>query len=85
MMEFAMGADNFIEGIRRYLKKNQFKTVVTKDLWDSLDETFPHEELDTNIYDLMDSWTMKAGFPYINITRSGTAGNEFVIDQERFL
>ena len=41
MMEFAMGADNFKDGIRQYLKKHEYQTVVTKDLWDSLNQTFP--------------------------------------------
>ena len=41
MMEFAMGADNFRNGIRKYLKKYEYQTVVTKNLWDSLNETFP--------------------------------------------
>ena len=41
MMQFAMGENNFWDGIRKYLKKYEYKTVVTKNLWDSLNETFP--------------------------------------------
>ncbi len=31
---------------------------------------------------MMDSWTTKAGFPYLNISRSGNTIN---VTQERFL
>ncbi len=36
-----MGKQNFQNGIRKYLKDNEYTTAVTKNLWDSLASSFP--------------------------------------------
>jgi len=45
MMEFAMtdksGKSGFQEGIRNYLKKYEYQTVITENLWQYLNETIP--------------------------------------------
>lgn len=34
---------------------------------------------------MMDSWTTKAGYPYLNITRDEALPNKLFVKQERFL
>ncbi|CAG2104288.1 unnamed protein product, partial [Medioppia subpectinata] len=84
MMERAMGPQKFQTGIQKYLKANQYTTVITQKLWDLLQEEFP-TDLGTTIKDLMHNWVTEAGFPYINITRDETDANKITIIQERFL
>ena len=41
MLEFVMGSDNFVSALKNYLRKYEYQTVVTQQLWDELNLTFP--------------------------------------------
>ncbi|CAG2118149.1 unnamed protein product [Medioppia subpectinata] len=84
MLESAMGRERFRDGIRGYLKQYSYQTVVTDNLWQSLNKTFP-KSYDTNIVELMDTWTTKPGFPYINITRDPQNPHIVTVTQESTL
>ncbi|CAG2169365.1 unnamed protein product [Oppiella nova] len=79
MLEFVMGKHAFRDGIQKYIKQYAYKSVITENLWDSLNATFPK----VHVVELMDNWTTKPGFPYITIKRDPQNPNTITITQER--
>ncbi|CAG2180050.1 unnamed protein product, partial [Oppiella nova] len=68
MLEFVMGTTSFQKALTAYIKANEYNVVETVQLWDELEKENNHAAT-IKIHDLMDSWTTKAGFPYLNISR----------------
>jgi puromycin-sensitive aminopeptidase len=61
-----VGHKNFQRGIRSYMKANQYKNAITKNLW-------MHLEKSSNkpVSRIMSTWTKQAGFPVISMEESG--------------
>ncbi len=57
-----VGAKNFRDGLRHYLKKHSYKNTITEDLWESLEKVSKKP-----IRKIMDSWTKLPGYPYVQV------------------
>ena len=65
MCEALMGEEMFREGIRRYMRKYQYRNATTEDLWEVLDELVP-------VSHVMRQWTHLNGHPNILVELQGT-------------
>jgi puromycin-sensitive aminopeptidase len=70
MLEHAIGAEVFRDGVRRYLKARAYGNATTDDLWAALGPDVPA---------MMDGWTRTSGHPVVLASPDGT------LRQERFL
>jgi len=77
MLEAAIGADVFRNGIRGYLKKHRYANASTRDLWNALSESSGQD-----VASMMATWTGQVGFPVVVATRQG---GKLALKQERFL
>jgi puromycin-sensitive aminopeptidase len=82
MLERYLGAENFRDGVRRYLEAHRFGNTETADLWDAIEEASGEP-----VRDIMDTWIFQGGFPLVTVDAapgptppSGTA----VLSQEPF-
>jgi puromycin-sensitive aminopeptidase len=66
MLEQYLGADEFRDGIRRYLRKHAYGNAETTDLWDALEESTKQP-----VRALMDTWIFQPGYPLISVEKSG--------------
>ncbi|XP_034944907.1 aminopeptidase N-like [Chelonus insularis] len=83
MIEHILGEEVFREGIQNYLKKHQFKAVVTNNLWDALQEAHDKKYKDKklNIKSTMEPWIKQTGYPILKVTRDNET-DDIVIKQE---
>jgi aminopeptidase N len=65
MLRNYIGQDKFVNGLRNYLKKYQYKNACTSDLWNELERA-----ADKPIKQLMYDWTKRAGYPLIEVFTS---------------
>ncbi|HYE99680.1 MAG TPA: M1 family metallopeptidase, partial [Planctomycetota bacterium] len=72
MLEHAVGADAFRDGIRRYLRDHAYAAATTDDLWKALGAGAS----------MMDGWTRRVGLPVVVARRDGA---RLKLRQERFL
>lgn len=85
MMQSFLGEDAFKDAVREYLKKFQYSNAVQDDLWSVMTKyghnfnTLPKE---LTVKEIMDSWTLQAGYPVLSIERNGTS---ISISQQRYL
>ena len=77
MLEQWLGADDFREGIRRYLATHQYANTETTDLWDAIESANPG----LPVRKVMDSWIFQGGYPLLIAERT-TSGVR--LTQERF-
>jgi puromycin-sensitive aminopeptidase len=77
MLENAVGADVFRDGVRRYLNGHAYGSATTDDLWRALGEAGGQ-----GVPAMMDGWTRRTGHPVIHARRDGAA---LKLRQERFL
>uniref|UniRef100_A0A1I8NMG2 Aminopeptidase n=1 Tax=Stomoxys calcitrans TaxID=35570 RepID=A0A1I8NMG2_STOCA len=87
MMHLFLGQEAFFEGIRNYLSHNKYQSVTQDDLWAFLTESavrFNRLEGHCNMKTIMDTWTLQAGYPLVNVNRDLEKGT-VTISQERFL
>lgn len=77
MLHDYLGADNFRDGLRKYLKKHAYENTHTVDLWQSLEDA-------TNkpVKDFMHSWTSQSGFPILTVSK---AQDHLRIEQSKFV
>jgi puromycin-sensitive aminopeptidase len=68
----------FRDGIRRYLKKHEYASTETGDLWDALEEASK-----LPVRKMMDSWIFQPGFPVIEVD-AGADGKSLTLRQRRF-
>lgn len=80
MFNFVLG-DNFYTLLGDYIKKYQYDNVRASNLIDVLG-TASVENLD-DVKGFLESWTLKAGFPYVNVTK--VEGNKYKLDQARYI
>ncbi|ORX33751.1 leucyl aminopeptidase [Kockovaella imperatae] len=78
MLSGVVGEDKFLKGVSIYLKKHLYSNATTKDLWDGISES---SGLD--VAKIMANWTLKVGFPIINVEEQGDG--KLKLTQNRFL
>ena len=78
MLEQHLGADNFRDGIRHYLKKHEYGNTETSDLWDALEEVTGEPVRST-----MDAWIYQRGYPIVNVKQCDGC-NKTILTQNRF-
>ena len=76
MLEQYLGADQFRDGIRLYLRRHEYANAETTDLWDALEESTQQP-----VRAMMDSWIFQAGYPLITV---GQNPNGIVLSQQIF-
>jgi aminopeptidase N len=80
MLEGFIGEDAFREGIRLYLKENQFSNSNATDLWNALEKSSGR-----SVVKLATSWIEQPGFPLIKMTAECLNKNRVVtLEQSRF-
>ncbi|MCA9329224.1 M1 family metallopeptidase [Candidatus Saccharibacteria bacterium] len=72
-----LGAEDFRDGLRYYLKKHSYKNTITNDLWDALEETSGKP-----VKEFMHCWTSQPGYPivHVDIDEKGVS-----LSQQRFV
>ncbi|CAL1530306.1 unnamed protein product [Lymnaea stagnalis] len=85
MMRHFLGYETFKNGIVRYLKGNAFGAVSQDDLWAALDEQVRKDGKNIKVKDIMDTWTLQANFPLVNVSWSSAYPEQAQVSQERFL
>ncbi|KAJ1525669.1 hypothetical protein ONE63_008887 [Megalurothrips usitatus] len=87
MMSEFLGAEAFQRGLNAYLRRHAYGNAAQDDLWAALTEASnAHGGLPPGqtVKGIMDSWTLRTGFPVVRVQRDysrGTAG----VTQQRFL
>ena len=76
MLHAYIGADNFRDGLRLYLKEHAYSNTETTDLWQAL-EQISHKP----VKKFMHAWTSQAGFPLL---RANVEDDVIELSQERF-
>lgn len=87
MMHLFLGEEAFREGVTNYLKEFQYRNARQNDLWHSLtDSGHKHEVIpkETTVQKIMDTWTLRTGYPIIRIERDYNAST-VTITQRRYL
>ncbi|XP_066141970.1 putative aminopeptidase-2 [Euwallacea fornicatus] len=86
MIEHIIGRETFKLGIQKYVRDNQYKAVVSQDLWDALEAVLENEishlPLGITLSEVVENWINKGGYPVVNVTLSES---DLVISQQRFL
>jgi tricorn protease interacting factor F2/3 len=77
MIESYMGANDFREGLKKYLKRYEFSNATGDDFWNILEEVSGK-----HIKRIMSEWIKKPGYPLVTVEKSG---GELTMKQERFL
>lgn len=86
-MENFLTLEVFKRGLSTYIKKFAYKSAAQDDLWHELTlEAHKSEVLsaEVSIKEIMDTWTLQTGLPYITVTRN-YKDNKINIEQKRFL
>ncbi|KAI9142649.1 aminopeptidase [Paraphysoderma sedebokerense] len=78
MLSNWLGLEKFLEGVRAYLKKYEYKNAVTADLWNSLSAVSG-----VNVAEFMHLWTKQTGYPVVTIKEE--ANRQLKLTQSRFL
>ncbi|XP_046438221.1 aminopeptidase N-like [Daphnia pulex] len=86
MLAAFLGEKTFRQGLSNYLKSRQYGNAVQDDLWDALTKQAKVDKvpLPTDVKQIMDTWTLKMGFPVVTVTRE-YKNNSVFLSQERFL
>jgi aminopeptidase N len=80
MLEGFLGEDTFRDGIRLYLKQNQFSNATAANLWAALDKTSGR-----SISQIVSPWLTQPGYPLIRVTAECVKSKQVVtIEQSRF-
>uniref|UniRef100_A0A6M2DWG5 Aminopeptidase n=1 Tax=Xenopsylla cheopis TaxID=163159 RepID=A0A6M2DWG5_XENCH len=87
MMEHFLGGDIFKSGLKRYLNAHLHANARQDELFADLTAEAlqsPHEILPPNVTvkDIMDTWTLQAGFPVLDVKR---VGNQVTFSQSKFI
>ncbi|XP_034476123.1 aminopeptidase N [Drosophila innubila] len=85
MLHKLLGDEIFYSGIRSYVKKHAYDSVVQTDLWQVMEEAVnahsSHNK--TRVSTVMDSWTLQAGYPIVSVNRNYTTAS-VTVNQTRF-
>ncbi|KAF9944908.1 hypothetical protein BGZ70_004228 [Mortierella alpina] len=77
MLSNWLTVDVFLAGIRRYLKKHEYKNATTDDLWSALSE-----ESKIDVGEFMNTWTRVIGIPILTVKESEGVVS---VEQHRYL
>lgn len=66
MMSMFLGAEDFQQGIRNYLKELSYTSAKQEDLWRYLSEATNNR---IDVERIMTGWTRQAGYPVIEVNR----------------
>ena len=77
MLEQFIGAHDFRDGVRHYLRRHSYANTETHDLWDALTESTGQPARN-----VMDSWIFQGGHPVI--TAAASDDGTITLSQERF-
>ncbi|ESN98011.1 hypothetical protein HELRODRAFT_85052 [Helobdella robusta] len=84
MLHDAVGSDLFRASLKHYLDKHKFGNVHSEDFWDSFAQELNWGS-QTNVREMMNTWTLQKGYPLISISRNGKKvtcrQNKFVENQ----
>lgn len=85
MMESFLGQTAFKAALEEYLRKFEYSNAVQDDLWDVMTK-YGHQyntlQKDLTVKQIMDSWTLQAGFPVLTVQQNGT---DIHMSQQRYL
>ena len=76
MLHGYLGANDFKEGLRHYLKQHEYGNAVTSDLWAALEKASGKP-----VRKFMHAWTTLPGFPLVSYTQHGQTAK---LSQQRF-
>lgn len=76
MLHDYLGAEDFRDGIRLYLKKHSYSNTDTVDLWNALEEASGKP-----VAEFMGAWTTQSGYP---IVKAVINSDQPTLSQERF-
>src|ERR1700757_614692 len=80
MLEGFLGDEGFQNGIRLYLKQNQFSNVTAANLWAALDKTSGR-----SVSEIVSPWLTQPGYPMIRVTAECVKSKQVVtLEQSRF-
>jgi aminopeptidase N len=80
MLEGFLGEDTFRDGIRLYLKQNQFSNATAANLWAALDKTSGR-----SVSQIVSPWLTQPGYPMIRVTAECVKSKQVVtLEQSRF-
>ncbi|EDV42535.1 uncharacterized protein Dana_GF18037 [Drosophila ananassae] len=76
----------FRAGLNKYLTKNQYTSCDEWDLFAALQESADEHglSLPTSVDNIFSSWSQKAGYPLLTVTRNYATGT-FTVKQQRYL
>ncbi|KAI8801324.1 peptidase family M1-domain-containing protein [Cladochytrium replicatum] len=82
MLCATLGQENFMNGVRIYLKRFQYANASTIDLWNALGESSG-----VNVAELLYGWTKHVGFPLVTIEKEVIEDDTITLhlSQTRFL
>ncbi|XP_064169919.1 alanyl (membrane) aminopeptidase-like b [Anguilla rostrata] len=83
MLSDYISDDVFIEGLRTYLKANEYGNADYKDLWSHLQQAVDSNQGRQKVAEVMKTWTEQMGYPVITInTTTGTVAQQhFLLNQ----
>lgn len=85
MMDSFLGKETFNGALQEYLHTFEYSNAMRDDLW-SIMTKYGHSAntlpKDLNVKQIMDTWTLHAGYPVIQVTRNGS---DLKISQKRYL
>jgi aminopeptidase N len=80
MLEGFLGDEGFQNGIRLYLKQNQFSNATAANLWTALDKTSGR-----SVSQIVSPWLTQPGYPMIRVTAECIKSKQAVtLEQSRF-
>src|SRR5262249_50116728 len=81
MLENYLGADDFRDGVRAYMKRYKYGNTRTDDLWDALEKASGK-----NVKDIANAFTTKPGVPLITVDKvtPGNAATVLTLKQGRY-
>lgn len=86
-MENFLTVDVFKRGLSNYLNKFSYQSATQDDLWMALTLEAQRSGVFDNsmsVKEIMDTWTLQTGFPYIQVTRN-YEDNKINFEQRRFV
>lgn len=87
MMSHFLTEDTFRRGLTNYLNHFAYSVATQDDFWAIMTQV-AHEDnrlpTSVNVKNIMDTWTLQAGYPVVTVTRSED-GHTATLTQERFL
>ena len=85
MMRGYLGESTFRSGLQNYLKKFEYGNALQDDLWEVMTEQAQIDEVlekNVSIKQIMDTWTLQAGYPVVTVTRNET---NIIFSQQQYM